>query len=133
MTGREATRLGALALLVCVAGCREPPGASVEPPAAWTAHIRGRIVDERGRPVPCAPLMARMLDAPDGSRDISPREARTDDGGRFALDGLAPGTWSVGSAPVEGLASKEVKLKPGRTVTAGLKLRQYRSAGPRER
>ena len=84
MSARILLALLALGLYGCACGESEtaPSGAaSARDSAEGSASVLGSVVDAATR----APVAGAKLTAPDGSR------ARSDDAGRFRLDGLAPG------------------------------------------
>ncbi len=95
---------------------------SVRLPATGPGRIRGSVVDARGRPVPGAALTGWMLGAAGRWPLTFPRDAGTDDRGRFLIDDLAPGRWRVTCRKPGASGTAQVKVKPGRTGTARVKL-----------
>lgn len=81
---------------------------------APACRVAGQVVDAAGRGVPRA-LVSLELEGEDAPQQafLAPRATRADAGGTFALDGLAPGHYTLRAASGRGTAERRIAPAPG--------------------
>ncbi|WNG61840.1 hypothetical protein F0U59_49355 [Archangium gephyra] len=73
----------------------QAPSSGVQVVLRTGARVEGEVVDEKEVPVPQAQVQLLSVEAPGGDGDDSSKETRTDERGRFSLQGLEPGQYRV--------------------------------------
>jgi len=105
---------------------------SVQLPATGPGRIRGSVVDARGKPVAGAALTGWMPGTGGRWPLTFPRDAGTDDRGRFLIEDLPPGRWQVTCRKPGASGSAQVTVKPGGTGTARVRLSPERDRAARK-